>query len=146
MSQRATSAAVRLDGAERARTRRSFEVIEGRGLDARAREGVGAELLARLRWIAFAAAVLLVLSVARVAVTSATVTILKDNASLRSDIKAAQSQRADLEFQRTLLSDSSRIDRIATQNLGMKLASSGESVDVSAYLNDADTSQGVAER
>jgi cell division protein FtsL len=115
-------------------------------LDARAREGVGVEFLARLRWIAFAAAVLLVLSVARVAVTSATVAILKDNATLRSDIKTAQSQRADLEFQRTLLSDSSRIDRIATQNLGMKLASSGESVDVAPYLSDADASQGVAER
>jgi cell division protein FtsL len=145
MSLRASSEAVRFDGAERARQRRSFEVIEGRGLDARVREGVGAEFLARLRWIAFAAAVLLVLSLARVAVTAATVSILKDNATLRSDIKTAQSLHADLEVQRSLLSDSTRIDRIATQNLGMALASSGESVDVAPYLSTATPDQGAAE-
>ena len=113
------SEAVRLDGAQRAyeapRTApRSFEVIEGSGLDARVREGVGASFFAHLRLIALVAGVLLALGTVRVSVSSATVSILKENATMRAGIKTAQSTRADLEVQRSVLSAGTRIDRIAT--------------------------------
>ena len=124
------SEAYRLDASEGAlnqrRARPSFEVVEGAGLDARVRRGVSASLLARIRIVAVVAVILAVIGIARVGVFAAAVSVLSENATMRSDLKEARSTEDELKIERSVLSSSSRIDRIATQNYGMVRADSTE--------------------
>lgn len=124
------SEAYRLDASEGAlnqrRARPSFEVVEGAGLDARVRRGVSASFLARIRIVAVVAVILAVISIARVGVFAATVSVLSENTTMRSDLKEARSTEDELKIERSVLSSSSRIDRIATQNYGMVRADSTE--------------------
>lgn len=105
---------------------RSFETIEGAGLDARERAGVSRQVLSTLKILAVVAAVFMVLSAARVGVFTYAATILSQNSTMRSELKEARSLQDDLRVQRSVLSSASRIDRIATQSYGMVLA--GDSV------------------
>lgn len=105
---------------------RSFETIEGAGLDARERAGVSRQVLSTLKVLAALAAVFMVLSAARVGVFTYAATILSQNSTMRSELKEARSLQDDLRVQRSVLSSASRIDRIATQSYGMVLA--GDSV------------------
>lgn len=101
---------------------RSFETIEGAGLDARERAGVSRQVLSTLKVLAAVAAVFMVLSAARVGVFTYAATILSQNSTMRSELKEARSLQDDLRVQRSVLSSASRIDRIATQSYGMILA------------------------
>lgn len=101
---------------------RSFETIEGAGLDARERAGVSRQVLSTLKVFAAVAAVFMVLSAARVGVFTYAATILSQNSTMRSELKEARSLQDDLRVQRSVLSSASRIDRIATQSYGMVLA------------------------
>lgn len=101
---------------------RSFETIEGAGLDARERAGVSRQVLSALKVLAAVAAVFMVLSAARVGVFTYAATILSQNSTMRSELKEARSLQDDLRVQRSVLSSASRIDRIATQSYGMVLA------------------------
>lgn len=105
---------------------RSFETIEGAGLDARERAGVSRQVLSTLKVLAAVAAIFMVLSAARVGVFTYAATILSQNSTMRSELKEARSLQDDLRVQRSVLSSASRIDRIATQSYGMVLA--GDSV------------------
>ena len=109
--------------AEQERQHPSFEVVTGGGLDARARRGVTPEFLARVRAIVCVALVLIALGAARVALSTATVSILLGNSQLKADIEQAQTLNGDLRVERSVLASSTRINRIATQNYGMELAS-----------------------
>lgn len=109
---------------------RSFETIEGAGLDARERAGVSRQVLSTLKILALVAAVFMVLSAARVGVFTYAATILSQNSTMRSELKEARSLQDDLRVQRSVLSSASRIDRIATQSYGMVLA--GDSVKLAA--------------
>lgn len=124
------SEAYRLDASEGAlnqrRARPSFEVVEGAGLDAQVRRGVSASFLARIRIAAVVAVILAVIGLARVGVFAATVSVLSENTTMRSDLKEARSTEDELKIERSVLSSSSRIDRIATQNYGMVRADSTE--------------------
>ena len=124
------SEAYRLDASEGAlnqrRARPSFEVVEGAGLDAQVRRGVSASFLARIRIVAVVAVILAVIGLARVGVFAATVSVLSENTTMRSDLKEARSTEDELKIERSVLSSSSRIDRIATQNYGMVRADSTE--------------------
>ena len=111
--------------------RPSFEVVSGGGLDARVRQGVSAEFVTRVRAVLLAAALLFVLGVARVALTSATVVVLQDNSALKTQIEEAQTLSSDLRIERSVLSSNSRISRIATQNYGMALPTSHVTIDIS---------------
>ena len=98
------SEAYSLYGAERVRRQEShapFEVVRGGGLDAQVRQGV-----------------------------SPTVSQLQQTASLREDIVSATATNNDLQIERSVLSSSSRIDRIATQNYGMVYPTSSDSITV----------------
>ncbi|HJA29226.1 MAG TPA: cell division protein FtsL [Candidatus Olsenella pullicola] len=110
--------------------RPSFEVVDGGGLDARARAGVSRTFVMRVRAVVAIAAVLVVMGMARVALASATVSVLQTNADLSAQIEEAQTLNSDLRIERSVLSSNSRISRIATQNYGMVLPT--ESVHVSA--------------
>lgn len=109
---------------------RSFETIEGAGLDARERAGVSRQVLSTLKVLATIAAVFMVLSAARVGVFTYAATILSQNSTMRSELKEARSLQDDLRVQRSVLSSASRIDRIATQSYGMVLA--GDPVKLAA--------------
>lgn len=136
------SEAVSLDAVERRRPQqvpsRSFDVVEGEGLDARAREGVGPQFLARAKAISAAVCLVVALGMCRVALSAATVSTLQASSQITSDIKAAQTLEDDLKVERSVLSSSSRITRIATQNYGMVYAGVGEAMTLSTDSSDAD--------
>ena len=120
---------------------RSFETIEGAGLDARERAGVSRQVLSTLKVLAAVAAIFMVLSAARVGVFTYAATILSQNSTMRSELKEARSLQDDLRVQRSVLSSASRIDRIATQSYGMVLA--GDSVKLA--VGDAEAAAAEAE-
>lgn len=130
------SEAYSFDAAERRRDRsqrgaaNAFEVVTGGGLDARARAGVTPTFVARVRVVLIAAACLIVLGMARVALSTATVSILSANSELSGQVEDAETLNEQLRVQRSVLSSSSRISRIATQNYGMVLSSDFVTVDL----------------
>lgn len=136
-----------MDAAERSRERRderveqrpSFSVVTGGGLDARARAGVSPQFLQRIRVVVACALVFLALGACRVALSTATVSTLQANSALRSQIKEAQTLNEDLQVEKSVLSSSSRISRIATQNYGMTLSTNREVVDLSSASDSAAT-------
>lgn len=118
------SAARRFEYAERAprygaAPQPAFDVVEGGGLDARARRGVSAAFVAYARLVTLAVVVFVVLGSLRVAITTATVTYLSDNLRVQDAIEDAEDLNASLRIERSVLSNSMRITRIATQNYGM---------------------------
>ena len=104
-------------------SRSSFEVVSGGGLDARARQGVSHEFLARFRAVLLVAAFFLALNLVRVAISAATVSVLQANADLTTQISEAETLNSNLRIERSVLSSNARISRIATQNYGMVLPS-----------------------
>ena len=104
-------------------TRPSFEVVSGGGLDAEARRGVSPQFVSNVRMALLAAALLVGLGLVRVTLTTATVTLLEENSTLKEQISEAQTLSSDLSIERSVLSSNSRISRIATQNYGMLLPS-----------------------
>lgn len=128
---------------------RSFETIEGAGLDARERAGVSRQVLSTLKVLAAVAAIFMVLSAARVGVFTYAATILSQNSTMRSELKEARSLQDDLRVQRSVLSSASRIDRIATQSYGMVLAGDsvklavGDAEAAAAAAAEAETSAGA---
>ena len=65
------------------------------------------------------AAVLLAIGMVRVGISAATVSLLRSNVTLGSQIEEAESLNEQLRVQRSALSSNARISRIATQNYGM---------------------------
>ena len=104
-------------------SRSSFEVVSGGGLDARVRQGVSHEFLARFRAVLLVAAFFLALNLVRVAISAATVSVLQANADLATQISEAETLSSNLRIERSVLSSNARISRIATQNYGMVLPS-----------------------
>ena len=105
-----------------------FEVVHGGGLDAQARQGVSRSFLARFSVVMAFVAAFVLLGFCRIALTTATVTQLQRTAVLKEDIVTAQVANNDLQVERSVLSSSSRIDRIATQNYGMVYPTSSDSI------------------
>ncbi|MEY8436757.1 cell division protein FtsL [Atopobiaceae bacterium 24-176] len=127
------SEALRLDNRDHAQAgaRRSFDVVEGAGLDSAVRRGIAPERLAAFKIALACVAVFLVLGVARVALTAATVQTLEANSELSSQVSTAEDTAKELRIEAAVLSNSSRISTIATENLGMVYAGAGESLTVS---------------
>jgi cell division protein FtsL len=117
--------------------RPSFSVVTGGGLDARARRGVSATFLMRVKLAVAVSMTLIALGVCRVALTTASVSLLQGNVTLRSEIKEAKAYNDDLQVERSVLSSASRIDRIATQNYGMVLSGSYDVLDLTATKDSA---------
>ena len=122
--------------------RPSFEVVTGGGLDARARQGVSPQFVASVRLVLLVAALLVGLGLVRVTLTTATVGLLEQNSTLKSQIAEAQTLGSDLSIERSVLSSNARISRIATQNYGMLLPTDYVSVTVGA--SDAEGAQDSA--
>lgn len=112
-------------------TRTSFEVVPGGGLDADARRGVSSQFIQRVKLIAVAAALFLTLGVARIGISTATVSTLQANNVIRNEMRATTATNDSLRVSRSLLASTTRIERIATQNYGMTLETNRPVVDVS---------------
>ena len=127
-------------------SRSSFEVVSGGGLDARVRQGVSHEFLARFRAVLLVAAFFLALNLVRVAISAATVSVLQANADLTTQISEAETLNSNLRIERSVLSSNARISRIATQNYGMVLPSERVTVvfDDPAAEEDAADAHGDA--
>ena len=112
-------------------TRTSFEVVPGGGLDADARRGVSSQFIQRVKLIAVAAALFLMLGVVRIGISTATVSTLQSNNVIRNEMRATTVTNDSLRISRSLLASTTRIERIATQNYGMTLETNRPVVDVS---------------
>jgi len=117
--------------------RPSFSVVTGGGLDARARRGVSTAFLTRVKVAVVVSMTFIALGTCRVALTTASVSLLQGNVTLRSEIKEAKAYNDDLQVEHSVLSSASRIDRIATQNYGMVLSSSYDVLDLTTANNGA---------
>lgn len=143
------SEAVRLDYLGEATPRReqrtSFEVVEGAGLDHLERRGVSPQFIANLKLAAAVCVALVVLCVARIGVYSMAVGTLASNESMRSELKQTVALEDDLRIQRSVLSSTQRIDRIATQSYGMVAANGAEKLSVSDSADTASEGAGTAD-
>lgn len=129
------SEAPRYDYLERARQyevapRPSFDVVDGGGADARVRRGVTTDFIAYVRLVALAIAVFVALGSARVALTTSTVNLLQSNLQVKNQIEEAVDLNSALRIERSVLSNTARITRIATQNYGMVHAESHDYVTI----------------
>ncbi|WP_321973436.1 cell division protein FtsL [Paratractidigestivibacter sp.] len=137
------SEALYIDYAEEGRAfeqeaeRPSLSVLTGGGLDARARKGVTADFTAKVARVLAVTAAVFAIGFVRVCVSSATVAVLTENSSLRSEVNDAKNLNYELKIERTALSSNSRIARIATQNYGMVRSDDTVSVKVGAEAADA---------
>ena len=126
-----------------AQSRAPFEVVSGGGLDARARQGVSPQFLARVRAVLLVAALFFAVNLARVALASATVSVLQANSDLTTQISEAETLSSNLRVERSVLSSNARISRIAAQNYGMVLTADAVTVDLTPE-EDAAAADGEA--
>ena len=108
--------------------RKRLSVHTGGGLDAQARKGVSAGFVHTLQVVILAVFVFFALGAVRVAITTQTVTLLSDNASMRAGIEEMRDRNDSLRVERSMLASSERIVAIATANYGMHLAAASESI------------------
>lgn len=120
-------------------TSSSFDVIEGAGLDQQARQGVSAQFLQHVRLAIAIACAVLTIGFVRITLSAATVSSLQSNYALEDQVTTAQDLNNDLRVCRSVLSNGSRIERLATQQYGMYLAAP-EVLIASTDTNDTDMS------
>lgn len=110
----------------------TLRTVAGEGADARARAGVTSEFLAKYKAFLVVVAIVGVLCVARVGTFALAAGIMADNATMRTQIEESTTLANQLRIQRSVLSSTSRIDRIATQTYGMVAADSAEQMTAGA--------------
>lgn len=110
----------------------TLRTVAGEGADARARAGVTSEFLAKYKAFLVVVAIVGVLCVARVGTFALAAGIMADNATMRTQIEESTTLANQLRIQRSVLSSTSRIDRIATQTYGMVTADSAEQMTAGA--------------
>lgn len=125
--------------------RPSFSVVEGGGLDARARRAVSEGFLSRTRVLVCIACTLIAVGAICVALSAAAASCLGRNVDLRDQIQQAERVNGELQVQRSQLSSSARIDRIATENYGMVRATTSDTIDLSNQDGASDAAQASAD-
>ncbi len=105
--------------------RSSFELIEGEGLDRQARRALDPSWRRAFKVFLVVLAAFMGLAVARVQLTVGCVEALSENAQLQADVAGAKEQVQSLAVESSSLSSFERIERIATQNLGMVYVGTG---------------------
>ncbi len=111
--------------APQALPRKSFELIDGEGLDRKARAALDPSWKRAFKVFLVVLAVAAGLAVARVQLTVYCVEALSENAQLQADVADAREQVQSLAVESSALSSFERIERIATQNLGMVYVGTG---------------------
>lgn len=113
-----------------------FDVVEGAGLDAKVRQGVSRDFVAGLARLAVAVVFFVALGALRVGLCAQTLSALTSASELRQEILEAEALEADLKVTRSVLSNSTRIEHIATENYGMVLADEHETMWVELDVAD----------
>lgn len=135
------SAAYRLDANQEVwevPARRSLQVMEGGGLDARARAGVTPGFVTLARLAALFVVLFMVFGAVRVTLTTATVSCLREVSTVETQVSEARNTRTELQVERSVLSSVDRIQRIATENYGMVYATDVDTISVrDEYLKTA---------
>lgn len=112
----------------------SFEVIEGDGLDARARQSVDTVFIARMRACICVVLFVALIGCLRVALSAATVTALEEGSTLRQQVSELEDLNAQLEVERSVDSSTQRIVAIATQAYGMVYATDVDTITLPASI------------
>ena len=125
--------------------RKRLSVVSGGGLDAQARKGVSKGFVNTLQVFLLAVIVFFALGAVRVAITTQTVTLLRENATMQAGIEETLDRNDSLRVERSTLSSSERIVAIATDNYDMHLASASESLTLPDEMYEAETDTEGAE-
>ena len=143
------SAAYQLDAYQNvveAPARRSLSVHEGGGLGTRERSASSYDLAAIIRAVVAFAIATVLLGGVRIALTTQTVTLLKQVNVAESTVAEAMDTRTALKVERSALTNTDRIQRIATENYGMTYAAEVDSISISSSSQaaaSADDAQSV---
>ena len=108
---------------------RGLSLHEGGGLDARVRREASS-VGALVRSAVLVTLVLALLGAARVALTTQTVSLLSDISATERSVSKAMDTRTELQVERSVLSATDRIQRIATENYGMVYASEVDTINI----------------
>lgn len=125
--------APRLDYAENAWEydvvdRSYFDVVEGGGVAVRTRQEATADYAVTITLMALAIVTFFFLGAMRVTLTSATVSQLQTNLDTQNAIEQACKANSALRIERSVLCNTARITRIATENYGMVRVASQDSL------------------
>lgn len=126
---------------------RGLSLHEGGGLDARVRREASS-VGALVRSAVLVTLVLALLGAARVALTTQTVSLLSDISATERSVSKAMDTRTELQVERSVLSATDRIQRIATENYGMVYASEVDTINIEqdeGQLASADAAQSAEE-
>lgn len=112
----------------------TFQVLEGRGLDAHEQAGVNPKFMTIAVGVVVAIVSVFVVSMLIIALMSACQKSLTEVATLRSEISSAQDQNRSLYVEGAVLSNPSRIADIVTNNFGMVYADPGSADTITVNL------------
>ncbi len=115
---------------------RPLSLHEGGGVDARVRHEASHSLSLLVRSVVAITLVLAVLGGLRVVLTVQTVNTLKHVNEVESNVSEALDARNELMMERSVLSNTDRIQRIATENYGMIYANEVETITVKQAVAD----------
>ena len=146
------SAAYQLDASQRAwevPVSRPLSVHEGGGLGTRGRSASSFDIAAAVRLVVAFALAVVVLGSVRIVLTTQTVTLLKQVNVAENTVAEAMDTRTALKVERSALTSTDRIQRIATENYGMIYAAEVDSISIAtkgeAASADAAQSADVAD-
>lgn len=108
---------------------RGLSLHEGGGIDAQVRRQASS-MTGIVRLVVAATIALALLGVCRVALTVRTVSALQDLSEIESNVSQALDTRTELQVERSVLSATDRIQRIATENYGMVYASEVDTINI----------------
>jgi len=112
--------------------RRPLSVHEGGGLGTRGRSANSFDIVSAVRLVvAFTVAVVLLGGV-RIALTTQTVTLLKQVNVAENTVAEAMDTRTALKVERSALTSTDRIQRIATENYGMVYAAEVDTISIAS--------------
>ena len=126
--------AYRLDASQAAwdaPARNSYFVYEGDGRDARTRNDASSALATLLKVVLTLGIVYVALGFARVALTVETVSLMRDIKVAESTVARERDTKTELSVERSALTNTDRIQRIATENYGMVFATDVDVISVS---------------
>lgn len=115
----------------------SFEVLPGRGEDAARRSGLSPQAVFAFKIVIAVAVFLGIVCGVRVWLTAATVGVLMDTQTLTASVSEARALGSELEVQQSILANPTRIQSVASEDLGMGPASQVAYLDVSSAKADA---------
>ena len=98
---------------------RRFTVLQGAGLDLARRAGISPAFYNAVRIVVVTCILLAIIAIARVGMTTLTVSTLMTNSQMKAEIAQAVSYGNDLQVQEAIFSNPTRIRSIATGVMGM---------------------------